>query len=93
MFKLLITTPSVSFAYLSVSPLPPTFPMSPSPPLSPSPSLPPTSATGGELFRMIAVDPLPEDKARSVVLQLLEGVEHLHSLNIVHLDLKASVFH
>ena len=42
---------------------------------------------------MIAVDPLPEDKARSVVLQLLEGVEHLHSLNIVHLDLKASVFH
>lgn len=45
-------------------------------------------ATGGELFRMIAVDPLPEDKARSVVLQLLEGVEHLHSLSIVHLDLK-----
>ena len=37
---------------------------------------------------MIAVDPLPEDKARSVVLQLLQGVEHLHSLNIVHLDLK-----
>jgi serine/threonine protein kinase len=45
-------------------------------------------ATGGELFRMIAVDPLPEDRARDVVLQLLEGVEHLHSLNIVHLDLK-----
>lgn len=48
-------------------------------------------ATGGELFRMIAVDPLPEDKARSVVLQLLEGVEHLHTLNIVHLDLKVII--
>ena len=37
---------------------------------------------------MIAVDPLPEDKAREVVWQLLEGVSHLHNLSIVHLDLK-----
>ena len=45
-------------------------------------------ATGGELFRLIAKDPLPEDKAREVVYQILDGVKHLHSLNIVHLDLK-----
>ena len=45
-------------------------------------------ATGGELFRVIAVDPLPEDKAREVVWQLLQGVYHLHNLNIVHMDLK-----
>ena len=47
-------------------------------------------ATGGELFRLIAKDPLPEDKAREVVYQILDGVKHLHSLNIVHLDLKVS---
>ncbi len=45
-------------------------------------------ATGGELFRVIAIDPLPEDKAREVVYQIVDGVQHLHSLNIVHLDLK-----
>ena len=39
---------------------------------------------------MIAKDPLPEDKAREVVYQILDGVKHLHSLNIVHLDLKVS---
>ena len=37
---------------------------------------------------MIAVDPLPEVKARDVVFQIMEGVQHLHSLNIVHMDLK-----
>ena len=45
-------------------------------------------ATGGELFRLIAKDPLSEDKAREIVHQILDGVQHLHSLNIVHLDLK-----
>ena len=39
---------------------------------------------------MIAKDPLSEDKAREVVYQILDGVKHLHSLNIVHLDLKVS---
>ena len=58
----------------------------PSPPLPP----PPHRATGGELFRKIAIDPLPEDKAREVVYQILDGVQHLHTLNIVHLDLKVS---
>ena len=37
---------------------------------------------------MIAIDPLPEDKAREVVHQIVDGVQHLHALNIVHLDLK-----
>ena len=45
-------------------------------------------ATGGELFRLIAKDPLSEDQSREVVYQILDGVKHLHSLNIVHLDLK-----
>ena len=47
-------------------------------------------ALGGELFRVIAVDPLPEEKARGVVFQILEGVRHLHTLNIVHMDLKVA---
>lgn len=47
-------------------------------------------ATGGELFRVIAIDPLPENKAREVVHQIVDGVQHLHALNIVHLDLKVS---
>ena len=81
----------------SLHPLSPHLPPLSSP-LSPPPSLPslhisPLSpithrALGGELFRVIAVDPLPELKARDVVFQILEGVRHLHSLNIVHMDLK-----
>ena len=47
-------------------------------------------ASGGEVFKLIAVDPLQENQAREVVWQLLEGVSHLHSLNVVHLDLKVS---
>jgi len=48
-------------------------------------------ATGGELFRVIAIEPLPEEKAREVVYQIVDGVQHLHALNIVHLDLKVRV--
>ena len=40
------------------------------------------------MFRVIAIDPLPEEKAREVVYQIVDGVQHLHALNIVHLDLK-----
>ena len=84
--------------YLFLCPLSPPLSSSSLHPLSPPPSLPslhisPLSpithrALGGELFRVIAVDPLPELKARDVVFQILEGVRHLHSLNIVHMDLK-----
>lgn len=49
-------------------------------------------ATGGELFRVIAIEPLPEEKAREVVYQIVDGVQHLHTLNIVHLDLKVRVW-
>ena len=42
---------------------------------------------------MIAVDPLPEVKARDVVFQILEGVQHLHALNIVHMDLKVHIMY
>ena len=48
-------------------------------------------ATGGELFRLIAIEPLSEDNAREVVHQIVDGVQHLHSLNIVHLDLKVRI--
>ena len=84
---------SFSLSLLSPSPSPSLLP-SPSPSLSfplplPLPlSLSPHRALGGELFRVIAVDPLPEQKARDVVFQILEGVCHLHSLNIIHMDLK-----
>ena len=49
-------------------------------------------ATGGELFRMIAVDPLREQEAKDVVYQILDGVQHLHTLNIVHMDLKVCIY-
>ncbi len=41
---------------------------------------------------MIAVDPLPEHKTRNIVWELLDGVQHLHTMNIVHLDLKVCVY-
>ena len=41
---------------------------------------------------MIAIEPLPEEKAREVVYQIVDGVQHLHTLNIVHLDLKVRVW-
>ena len=74
--------------------LPPSLLPYPPSPLSFPPSLPPSlppRALGGELFRVIAVDPLPEVKARDVVFQILQGVRHLHSLNIVHMDLKVTI--
>ena len=43
------------------------------------------------MFRVIAIEPLPEEKAREVVYQIVDGVQHLHALNIVHLDLKVRV--
>ncbi|KAJ8304643.1 hypothetical protein KUTeg_018226 [Tegillarca granosa] len=44
---------------------------------------------GGELFDYISEkDHLSEEEASSFLKQILEGVEHLHSKNVAHLDLK-----
>merc|ERR1712083_119516 len=46
-------------------------------------------ARGGELFeRIVEEHRLSEDKARSIMKQLLSAVMYLHSLNIAHRDLK-----
>lgn len=44
---------------------------------------------GGELFdRIIADKAFTEDKAKDVTRQILKGISHLHSLQIVHRDVK-----
>ena len=46
-------------------------------------------ASGGELFEYISEkDHLTEEEAARFITQILEGVEHFHAKNIVHLDLK-----
>ncbi len=43
----------------------------------------------GELFHYIAEkDALNEEEAAKFILQILDGVNHMHEKNIVHLDLK-----
>ncbi len=45
--------------------------------------------SGGELFARVAeIDRLPEEEAVCFISQIIQGVEHLHDLGIVHLDLK-----
>jgi death-associated protein kinase len=45
--------------------------------------------SGGELFEYISEkDHLSEEEAAYFITQILEGVDHFHSKNIVHLDLK-----
>jgi len=45
--------------------------------------------SGGELFEYISEkDHLSEEEAARFITQILEGVDHFHAKNIVHLDLK-----
>ncbi|KAL3311790.1 Death-associated protein kinase 1, partial [Cichlidogyrus casuarinus] len=45
--------------------------------------------TGGELFARVAeCERLSEEEASNFISQILYGVDHIHNLGIVHLDLK-----
>ena len=47
---------------------------------------------GGELFEYLAEkDKLSEEEATAFIRQILDGVEHLHSKYIAHLDLKVMI--
>ena len=51
--------------------------------------LPVYRVAGGELFEYLAEkDKLSEEEASAFIKQILDGVEHLHSKYIAHLDLK-----
>jgi len=49
--------------------------------------------SGGRLFdSLVVMDNLTEKVAIGYIHQIVEGVQHLHDLNIVHLDLKVSTY-
>lgn len=51
------------------------------------------SAAGGEIFdHCVSDELLPEAQITRLIRQTLEGVQHLHSSNLVHLDLKVSAW-
>ena len=44
---------------------------------------------GGELFYQLhRTGPMPEDRARFYLIEIVLGIEYLHSLNIIYRDLK-----
>ena len=45
-------------------------------------------APNGDLFNRILIKPFTQPCARYVFKKILEGVIHLHSHDIIHLDLK-----
>ena len=50
------------------------------------------SVWGGELFQRVAdADCLTEKEASFYMYQLLQGLQYMHSKNIVHLDLKVKI--
>ena len=50
------------------------------------------SVSGGELFQRVAdADCLTEKEASFYMYQLLQGLQYMHSKNIVHLDLKVKI--
>ena len=52
-----------------------------------------SSLRGGELFDFIAErERLTEEEASFFIKQILLGVQHLHSHNVAHLDLKVHLF-
>ena len=52
-----------------------------------------SSLRGGELFDFIAErERLTEEEASFFIKQILLGVQHLHSHNVAHLDLKVYLF-
>jgi serine/threonine protein kinase len=51
------------------------------------------SAEGGELFQRVCVDEnFDEQESRRFMSQILEGVLFLHQHNVVHLDIKVTMY-
>jgi serine/threonine protein kinase len=47
------------------------------------------SVSGGELFdQIVQTGGLPESRAAPIIKQIVSAVRHLHTLNIVHRDVK-----